>query len=63
VVPAPPPLLAPTATYRGTIAGSEALRSGTVLRVLFGPFTRPGARDVTEGADVLWVTDHSVKIS
>jgi hypothetical protein len=63
VVPAPPPFLAPTATFRGTMTGSEVLRSGTVLRVLFGPFTRPGSRDVTEGADVLWVTDHSVKIS
>ncbi|HXV03771.1 MAG TPA: hypothetical protein VFP24_09390 [Gaiellaceae bacterium] len=62
VTPAPPPLLAPGETYRGTIEGSEALRSGTVLRFLFGPFTRPEARDVTQGADVLWVTDHAVRI-
>jgi hypothetical protein len=62
VTPAPPPVLGPGATYRGTIAGSEVLRAGTVLRVLFGPFTRLGSRDVTEGSDVLWVTDHSVKI-
>lgn len=62
VTPAPPALLAPGATYRGTIQGSEVLRSGTVLRALFGPFTRPDARDVTEGADVLWVTDHALQI-
>jgi hypothetical protein len=62
VTPSPPPLLAPGATYRGTIQGTEVLRSGTVLRVLFGPFTRPDARDVTQAADVLWVTDHAVRI-
>jgi hypothetical protein len=62
LTPAPPPVLGPGATYRGSIAGSEVLRAGTVLRVLFGPFTRLGSRDVTEGSDVLWVTDHSVKI-
>ena len=62
VTPAPPPLLAPGATYRGTIKGSEVLRSGTVLRVLFGPFTRPDIRDVSRSADVLWVTDHSLRI-
>jgi hypothetical protein len=62
VTPPPPQLLAPGATYRGTIKGSEVLRAGTVLRVLFGPFTRPDARDVEQGADVLWVTDHSVRI-
>jgi hypothetical protein len=62
IAPTPPPLLAPGATYRGTMRGSEVLRSGTVLRFLFGPFTRPGSRDVTEGADVLWVTDHAVRI-
>jgi hypothetical protein len=62
VTPSPPPLLAPGATYRGTIQGTEVLRSGTVLRFLFGPFTRPGARDVTQAADVLWITDHAVRI-
>lgn len=62
VSPAPPPLLAPGETYRGTIQGSEVLREGTVLRLLFGPFTRPDARDVSEGADVLWVTYHAVRI-
>jgi hypothetical protein len=62
VTPTPPPLLTQGATYRGTMRGSEVLRSGTVLRVLFGPFTNPGSRDVTESADVLWVTDHAVRI-
>jgi hypothetical protein len=62
VTPRPPPLLAPGETYRGTIEGSEVLREGTVLRVLFGPFSRPESRDLTQGADVLWVTDHAVRI-
>jgi hypothetical protein len=62
VVPPPPTFLAPGATYRGTIIGTEVLRAGTVLRVLFGPFLPPGPRDVTQGSDVLWVTDHAVRI-
>jgi hypothetical protein len=62
VAPAPPPALGPGASWSGTISGPEVLRDGSVVRVLFGPFSRIGARDVTEAADVFWVTDHSVRL-
>lgn len=62
IAPAPPPALGPGASWSGTISGPEVLREGSVVRVLFGPFSRVGARDVTEAADVFWVTDHAVRI-
>ncbi len=62
VVPEPPPVLGPGASWTGTIAGSEVLRQGSVVRVLFGPYSRVGVRDFTETGTVLWVTDHAVRL-
>jgi hypothetical protein len=60
VAPEPPAVLGPGASWDATIAGSEVLRAGSVVRVLFGPYSRLGARDVTEAGTVLWVTDHAL---
>jgi hypothetical protein len=60
--PEPPPVLGPGATWEAEIAGSEVLREGSVVRVLFGPYSRVGARDVTASGTVLWVTEHAVRL-
>jgi hypothetical protein len=60
--PEPPAVLGPGASWAARIAGSEVLRAGSVVRVSFGPYSRVGARDITGGADVLWVTRHAVRL-
>jgi hypothetical protein len=60
--PEPPPVLGPGASWEATIGGSEVLRQGSVVRVLFGPYSRLGARDITQAGTVLWVTDHAVRL-
>ena len=59
--PAPPPALGPGASWSGTVSGPEELRDGSVVRVLFGPFP-PIERFRSEAQDVLWVTDHAVRL-
>jgi len=59
--PAPPPALGPGASWSGTVAGPEQLREGSVVRVLFGPFSSI-ERFRSEAEDVLWVTDHAVRL-
>jgi hypothetical protein len=59
--PEPPPALGPGASWKATVSGSEVLRAGSVVRVLFGPFSSI-ERFRTEVQDVLWVTDHSVRL-
>jgi hypothetical protein len=59
--PPPPPALGPGASWSTTLAGSEELRAGSIVRLLFGPFSSV-ERFRTEAQDVLWVTDHSVRI-
>jgi hypothetical protein len=61
VTPRPPTILRPGASWRGELSGAVVLRSGSFVRVLFGPFSRVGARD-REASDVHWVTDHTVRI-
>jgi hypothetical protein len=61
VLPAPPPALGPGASWSGTVAGSEQLRAGSVVRVLFGPLSSI-ERFRSEAQDVLWVTDHAVRL-
>jgi hypothetical protein len=60
--PEPPPVLGPGAIWEAEIAGSEVLREGSVVRVLFGPYSRVGARDVTASGTVLWITEHAVRL-
>jgi hypothetical protein len=62
VAPDPPPVLGPGAAWAAEITGSEVLREGSVVRVLFGPYSRVGARDVTASGTVLWVTEHAVRL-
>ena len=57
----PPPALGPGASWSATAFGSEVLRSESVVRVLFGPFSSV-ERFRTEAEDVLWVTDHFVRL-
>lgn len=61
VTPRAPALLRPGQVWKAEFESSVVLRTGSVVRVLFGPFTRIGARG-RESADVLWVTDHAVRI-
>jgi hypothetical protein len=61
VAPRPPAVLGPGASWSGELRGSTVLGEGSVVRVLFGPFSRIGARG-RESSDVLWVTDHSVRL-
>jgi hypothetical protein len=44
-------------TWRGSLSGSSVLRSGTVVRVIFGRFTRDRAPRV-----ITWITDHAVRL-
>lgn len=60
--PEPPAVLGPGASWAATIAGSEVLRAGSVVRLLFGPYSRLGARDVTEAGTLFWVTEHAVRL-
>jgi hypothetical protein len=59
--PAPPPALGPGASWSGTVSGPEGLRDDSVVRVLFGPFSSI-ERIRSEAQDVLWVTDHAVRL-
>jgi hypothetical protein len=59
--PPPPPALGPGASWSATVSGPEVLRAGSVVRVLFGPFSSV-ERFRTEVQDVLWVTDHAVRL-
>jgi hypothetical protein len=59
--PPPPPALGPGASWSATVSGSEELRAGTVVRVLFGPLSSI-ERFRSEAQDILWVTDHSVRL-
>lgn len=59
--PAPPPALGPGASWSATVSGPEELRDGSVVRVLFGPFSSI-ERFRSEAQDVLWVTDHAVRL-
>src|SRR5215210_3587049 len=61
ISPEPPPALRPGASWSATISGSEILRRGSVVRVLFGPFSSI-ERYRAETEDVQWVTDHSIRI-
>jgi hypothetical protein len=59
--PPPPPALGPGAAWRTTVTGSEELRAGSVVRVLFGPFPSV-ERFRSEAQDVQWVTDRFVRL-
>jgi hypothetical protein len=57
----PPPALGPGASWSATASGTEVLRAGSVVRVLFGPFASI-ERFRTEVQDVLWITDHFARL-
>jgi hypothetical protein len=56
-----PPALGPGASWSATVSGSETLREGSVVRVLFGPLSAI-ERYRSEAQDILWVTNHSVRL-
>ncbi|HEX2432408.1 MAG TPA: hypothetical protein VHI55_00525 [Gaiellaceae bacterium] len=60
--PPPPAVLGPGAVWRGTMIGSEELRQGSVVRVLFGPYSSAGERFRSEATEFFWVTDQSVRL-
>jgi hypothetical protein len=57
IAPPLPVSLRAGATWRGTLSGSVVLRRGTVVRVIFGRFSRDRKPSV-----VTWITDHSVRL-
>jgi hypothetical protein len=59
--PPPPATLGPGEAWRTTVMGLEALRAGSVARVLFGPFPSV-ERFRSEAQEVQWVTDHFVRL-
>jgi hypothetical protein len=59
--PPPPPVLRPGASWRTTVRGSEVLRAGSIVRVLFGPFSSV-ERFRSEAQTIQWVTDHFVPL-
>lgn len=62
VRPGPPGILRAGASWNAVLEGDTVLRRGSFARVLFGPFTRIGQRTREEPADILWVTDHVVRL-
>jgi hypothetical protein len=60
--PEAPSVLGPGASWAATIAGSEVLRASSVVRVLFGPYSLVGVRDITRGGTLLWVTEHAARL-
>jgi hypothetical protein len=60
--PPPPSVLGPGASWTGTIIGTEVLRRGSFVRVLFGPYSSAGERFRSEATEFFWVTDHSVRL-
>ncbi|HEV3478937.1 MAG TPA: hypothetical protein VG144_05760 [Gaiellaceae bacterium] len=59
--PPPPATLRPGATWRTTVSGTEVLRAGSFVRVLFGPFPSV-ERFRTEAQEIQWVTEHFVRL-
>jgi hypothetical protein len=59
--PPPPATLRPGATWGTTVSGTEVLRAGSVVRVLFGPFGSV-ERFRSEAQEIQWVTDHFVRL-
>ena len=59
--PPPPATLTPGATWRTTVSGTEVLRAGSIVRVLFGPFGSV-ERFRSEAQQIQWVTDHFVRL-
>ena len=59
--PPPPATLAPGATWRTTVSGTEALRASSIVRILFGPFGSV-ERFRSEAQQIQWVTDHFVRL-
>lgn len=58
IVPQPPAVLQPAATWRGTLSAPGALADGSFVRVVFGTFL--GDDDAPdEFRRVVWFTDHS----
>ncbi len=58
IVPTPPAILLPGATWRGTLSAPGSLADGSYARVVFGTFI--GEEDAPEEfARVVWFTDHA----
>ena len=60
--PAPPDMLAPKQTWRGTISAPGSLADSAYVRVSFGPLVAKG--DPPEGMrpTVVWITDRSYRL-
>ncbi len=58
IVPEPPAILQPGATWRGTLSAPGSLADGSFVRVVFATFL--GEQDAPEEfTRVVWFTDHS----
>ena len=61
IVPKPPVILQPSATWRATLSAPGSLPDGSFVRVVFGTFL--GEEDAPEEfTRVVWFTDHAHKL-
>lgn len=61
--PATPEILAPGATWRGTISAPGRLQSGAYVRVSFGPLEAvDDPPDGIPGNQFSWITDHAYRL-
>lgn len=62
MVPQPPDVLAPGATWRATLSAPGSLAEGSFLRVVFGPLTVVGKAREGVPPLVVWITDRSHRL-
>ncbi|MSO95617.1 MAG: hypothetical protein EXQ81_07470 [Thermoleophilia bacterium] len=60
--PALPLVLGPDKTWQGTIAAPGALAGGLWIRLSFGPFISVGKPPEGAAAQVVWFTDHALRL-
>jgi hypothetical protein len=58
IEPPVPRVLAADSSWRGKLSGSTILRTGSVVRILFGRFVRTRG----DPGYLLWVTNHAVRL-
>ncbi|MBA2383803.1 MAG: hypothetical protein H0V68_03965 [Actinobacteria bacterium] len=62
IVPAPPRILAPNATWRATLSAPGSLADGSWVRVSFGPLEAVGTPPAGMQSPVVWITDKAHRL-
>ncbi len=60
--PAPPAILEPDATWRGTISAPGSLAAGSWVRIVFGTLVAVGNPPEELGENVVWITDRAYRL-